>query len=189
MSSSACIGLRSGSPGERHKRPVQRHPHAPGIMLRRRAVSPIEAPSSAIALTTARWPRQAVEMPLHLALRNRSLGRLGRQRLEHLVDRHMTAAAAAAQRVDHLKLRDGAQPGAVPTWMGLWAPKGTSKIVVPKLNAAVTDALANPVVSKRLIDLGHELFPTEQRTPEALADFQKSEAEKWWPIVKAAGVK
>lgn len=74
-------------------------------------------------------------------------------------------------------------------WMGLWAPKGTPRSIVAKLNAAVTDALADPAVSKRLIELGHELFPAEQRSPEALAVFQKSEADKWWPIVKAAGVK
>jgi tripartite-type tricarboxylate transporter receptor subunit TctC len=74
-------------------------------------------------------------------------------------------------------------------WMGLWAPKGTPKPAITKLNAAVTEALANPVVSKRLTDLGHELFPPEQRTPEALAAFQKGEAEKWWPIVKDAGIK
>jgi len=74
-------------------------------------------------------------------------------------------------------------------WMGLWAPKGTPKPAITKLNAAVTEALANPVVSKRLTDLGHELFPPEQRTPEALAAFQKGETEKWWPIVKDAGIK
>jgi len=74
-------------------------------------------------------------------------------------------------------------------WMGLWASKGTPAFAIDKLNAAVMAALANPSVSKRLIDLGYELFPNEQRTPEALAAFQKREAEKWWPIVKDAGIK
>jgi len=75
------------------------------------------------------------------------------------------------------------------SWFALWAPKGTSKTVVGKLNAGVVDALADPAVRKRLGDLGLELFPREQQTPEALAAFHKAEIEKWWPIIKAAGIK
>ncbi len=74
-------------------------------------------------------------------------------------------------------------------WMGIWAPKGTPEAAVTKVNAAITDALANPAVRTRLQDLGHELYPREQQTPRALAELQKSEVEKWWPIVKAAGIK
>jgi tripartite-type tricarboxylate transporter receptor subunit TctC len=76
----------------------------------------------------------------------------------------------------------------VATWSGLWAPKATSKTVVAKLNAAVVDALADPVVGQRLKEIGQEIFPREQQTPEALAAFQKAEIEKWWPIVKAASI-
>jgi tripartite-type tricarboxylate transporter receptor subunit TctC len=74
-------------------------------------------------------------------------------------------------------------------WHGLWASKGTPKDVIAKLNAAVVDALADATVRQRLADLGQELPAREQLTPEALAAYQKAEIEKWWPIVKAAGIK
>jgi tripartite-type tricarboxylate transporter receptor subunit TctC len=75
------------------------------------------------------------------------------------------------------------------SWSGLWSPKGTPKNVIMKLNAAAVDALAAPAVRARLADLGVEIFPREQQTPEALATFHKAEIEKWWPIIKAAGIK
>jgi len=74
-------------------------------------------------------------------------------------------------------------------WYGLWAPKATPKPVIDKLNAAVTDALADPGVQKRLADLGLEIPPHDQQTPEALATLQRAEIEKWWPIIKAANIK
>jgi tripartite-type tricarboxylate transporter receptor subunit TctC len=74
-------------------------------------------------------------------------------------------------------------------WHAIWAPKGTPKDVVTKLNAAVVDALADPAVRARLADLGQEIFPREQQTPEALCAYHKAEIEKWWPIIKAAGIK
>jgi tripartite-type tricarboxylate transporter receptor subunit TctC len=74
-------------------------------------------------------------------------------------------------------------------WHGLWLPKGTPKDIPVKLNTAVMDALANPAVRGRLADIGQEIFPQDQQTPEALRAFQKSEIEKWWPIVKAANIK
>ena len=74
-------------------------------------------------------------------------------------------------------------------WHALWVPKGTPKNIVGKLNAAVVDALADAAVRARLADLGQEIFPREQQTPEALGAFQKAEIEKWWPIIKAANIK
>ena len=73
-------------------------------------------------------------------------------------------------------------------WHGLWAPKGTPKNITTKLNAAVMDALADPKVRARLADLAQEIFPRDRQTPEWLAAFQKAEIEKWWPIMKAAGI-
>jgi tripartite-type tricarboxylate transporter receptor subunit TctC len=74
-------------------------------------------------------------------------------------------------------------------WSGLFAPKGTPKEIIGKLNAAAVEALALPPVQSRLIDLGFEVFPREKQTPEALDALQKAAAEKWWPIIKQSGIK
>jgi len=77
----------------------------------------------------------------------------------------------------------------IAVWHGLWAPKGTPKEIVAKLNAATVDALADPTVRQRLAALGQDIPPRERQTPEALGMYQKAEIEKWWPIVKAANIK
>ncbi len=77
----------------------------------------------------------------------------------------------------------------IPFWHGLWAPKGTPRDIVTKLNAAVVDALADPAVRQRFTDLGHEVVPREQQSPAALGAYHKAEIEKWWPIIKAANIK
>ncbi|MEW6449250.1 MAG: tripartite tricarboxylate transporter substrate-binding protein [Pseudomonadota bacterium] len=74
-------------------------------------------------------------------------------------------------------------------WHGLWAPKGTPKEIIAKLNAAVVEALADPTVKQRMRDIGQEVWPREQQTPQALATYQAKEIEKWWPIIKAANIK
>jgi tripartite-type tricarboxylate transporter receptor subunit TctC len=74
-------------------------------------------------------------------------------------------------------------------WHALWAPKGTPRDVIAKLNAALVAALADPTVRARLTDLGQEIFPRELQTPDALAVHHRAEVEKWWPIIKAAGIK
>jgi len=77
----------------------------------------------------------------------------------------------------------------VSTWHGLWAPKSTPREIVMKLNGAAIAAMADTTVRQRISDLGMEIPPREQQTPEALGVFHKAEIEKWWPIIKAAGIK
>ncbi len=74
-------------------------------------------------------------------------------------------------------------------WHGLWVPKGTPADVIARLNAAVVAALADPMVQQRFRDIGQEIWPREMQTPAALAAYQKAEIERWWPVIKAAGIK
>ena len=74
-------------------------------------------------------------------------------------------------------------------WHGLWAPKGTPKDAVAKINAAVVAAFEDPTVRKRITDLGQTIPPREQLTPAALGAYHKSEIDKWWPLIKGANIK
>ena len=74
-------------------------------------------------------------------------------------------------------------------WSGLWVPKGTPKEIVDKLNASVVDALNDPAVRKQLENLGLQMPPRDQLSPQALGAWQKAEIAKWWPVIKAANVK
>jgi len=75
------------------------------------------------------------------------------------------------------------------SWHGLWVPKDTPKNVTAKIAAAVVSSLDDPAARRRLTDLGQEIFPRSQQTPEALALLQNAEIEKWWPLIKSAGIK
>jgi tripartite-type tricarboxylate transporter receptor subunit TctC len=102
----------------------------------------------------------------------------------------VTAKTRLAAAPDIPTVDEVGMPGFyISVWHGLWVPKGTPKPTIAKLTAAVQAAFADPTVRKRLADLGQEIPPREQQTPEALAAFQKAEIEKWWPIVKAANIK
>jgi len=102
-----------------------------------------------------------------------------------VTDKRRLAAAPTIPTVDEAGL-----PGLyVSIWFALWAPKGTPKDMVAKLNAAVAGALADGTVRQRLADLGQEIAPREQQTPEALGAYHKAEIDRWWPIIKAANIK
>jgi tripartite-type tricarboxylate transporter receptor subunit TctC len=77
----------------------------------------------------------------------------------------------------------------MPGWFGLFAPRGTPRDIVTKLNGAMAQALSDPSVRARFTELGLDIAAPEQQTPEGLASFHKSEIEKWWPIIKAANIK
>jgi len=74
-------------------------------------------------------------------------------------------------------------------WHGLWAPKGVSADIVAKLNAAVKQSLADPTVQQKLAAVGQQIVPPGRQTPQGLAAFQQAEAEKWFPVVKTAGMR
>jgi tripartite-type tricarboxylate transporter receptor subunit TctC len=74
-------------------------------------------------------------------------------------------------------------------WHAMWAPKGTPAPIVAKLNAAIVAALQDAETRQKLLDLAQVIYPREQQTPQALHAFQTAEVEKWWPIIKAAGIK
>jgi tripartite-type tricarboxylate transporter receptor subunit TctC len=74
-------------------------------------------------------------------------------------------------------------------WRGLWAPQGTPGPVIEKLTSAVQDTLADPAVGHRLTEIGEEIPPREQQSPEALGALQRAEIDRWWPIIKALGIK
>lgn len=102
-----------------------------------------------------------------------------------VMSKSRAAAAPDIPTVDEAGL-----PGLyLPVWNGMWVPRGTPKPVIDKLNGAVVESLDDPMVRKRLTDLGLEIYPRDQQTPEALRAYQAAEIEKWWPIVKAAGIK
>ena len=77
----------------------------------------------------------------------------------------------------------------VSFWQAMWAPKGTPKDVIMALNAAVVAALADPAVRTKFAELGQVIPPRAEQTPEALGALRKAEADRWWPIIKAAGIK
>ena len=77
----------------------------------------------------------------------------------------------------------------VAIWHALWVPKDTPKPVIDRLQAAVKASLADETTRARLADLGQDIPTLEQQSPAGLAAYQKAEIAKWWPIIKAAGVK
>jgi len=102
-----------------------------------------------------------------------------------VTDKTRLAAAPDIPTVD-----EAGMPGLhISIWHALWMPKGTSKDIIAKLNSAVVDALADDRVRQRLADLGQEIPPREQQNPQTLAAYHKAEIEKWWPILKKAGIK
>lgn len=77
----------------------------------------------------------------------------------------------------------------VSVWHGLWAPKSTPAFIIDKLDESIWRALADNAVRKRFTEIGQEIPPLEQQTPDGLHALQKAEADKWWPIIKAAGIR
>jgi tripartite-type tricarboxylate transporter receptor subunit TctC len=114
----------------------------------------------------------------------RSLLRTGAVKPYAITNKSRLASAPEIPTVDEAGL-----PGFhVSLWYGLWAPKGTAQDIIAKLNASLVATLADPVVQKRFDELGVQITARDQQTPDALRSFQKAEAERWWPIIKAANI-
>ena len=94
------------------------------------------------------------------------------------------AAASDIPRVDEV----GLPTFHTSVWDAIWAPKGTPAPIIAKLNAAIVQTLSDAALRQRLEQLGHDVVPREQQSPEALATLQKAEIEKWWPIIQATGI-
>jgi tripartite-type tricarboxylate transporter receptor subunit TctC len=102
----------------------------------------------------------------------------------------VTAKTRVAAAPDIPTVDEAGLPGLyMAVWHGIWASKATPKNLVGRLNSAVIEALADPAVRKRLGDLGQDIPPREQQSPEALGAYQRAEIDKWWPLIKAAGIK
>ena len=102
----------------------------------------------------------------------------------------VTARTRLASFPDIPTVDEAGVPGLyINVWHGLWAPKGTPPDIIAKLSRAVQDALADPEARQRFAALGLDVPARDQQTPEALGKLQRAEIAKWWPIIKAAGIK
>ncbi len=102
----------------------------------------------------------------------------------------VTAKTRVAAAPDIPTVDEAGLPGLyMAVWHGIWAPRATPKNIVGRLNSAVIEALADPAVRKRLGDLGQDIPPREHQSPEGLGAYQRAEVDKWWPLIKAAGIK
>ena len=109
----------------------------------------------------------------------------GRIKVFAVMAKSRTATAPDIPTVD-----EAGAPGLyISPWQAVWAPKGTPKDVIAKLNVAVVHALNDPDIRKKLAEQGYEIGPRDEQTPEYLGAFHKAEIERWWPIIKAAGIK
>jgi tripartite-type tricarboxylate transporter receptor subunit TctC len=110
---------------------------------------------------------------------------IGRIKAYAVTSKTRLASAPGIPTVDEAGL-----PGFyVSVWTGLWAPKGTPKNIIAKLDDAVVRTLSDPKVQQRFAELGLEMPARTLQTPDGFGAFQKAEVDKWWPIIKAAHIK
>ena len=126
-----------------------------------------------------------IDMMIDLAASSTPQVRAGNVKAYAVTFKTRLAAAPDIPTVDEAGL-----PGFhVSSWHAIWAPKATPKTVIAKLNARRGGRVGRSDGAQRLADLGQDIYPREQQTPEALSAYHKAEIEKWWPMVKAANIK
>ncbi len=76
----------------------------------------------------------------------------------------------------------------VKVWHGMYAPKGTPKPILDKLNAALKKALNTPDVKKRLADANIDIVAVGKINDKGLKDHLDAEINKWGPIIRKANI-
>ena len=126
-----------------------------------------------------------VDLSFDQAATGLAYARSGKVRAYAITAKNRLASASDIPTVDEA----GLSGFYMSIWHGIWAPRGTAPSVIAKIDEAVREALADPLVRKRLLDLGQDIPPPDQQTPEALRALQRAEVEKWHPLIKAANIK
>ena len=94
------------------------------------------------------------------------------------------AALPDAPTLDEQGLKDFE----VIVWHGVYAPKGTPREALDRLNAALRTSLKDPDVASKFAELGAQVVPESKQSPAGLRDWLRSEIDKWQPVIRKAGV-
>jgi tripartite-type tricarboxylate transporter receptor subunit TctC len=160
--------------------------HVSGILFQKAINSPIQmVPYRGAGESTQAIVSGQIDVLLNTPAVSMAQLKAGQAKVFAVTDKRRLTTAPDVPTTDEAGL-----PGFYFTfWHALWVPKGTPKEIVAKLNAALRATLSDPDTRKKLDGLAQDVFPAEEQTPEALAKFQREEIEKWWPIIKEAGIK
>ncbi len=160
--------------------------HVSGILFQKAINSPIQMiPYRGAGESTQAIVSGQIDVLLNTPAVSLAQMKAGQVKVFAVADNHRVTLAPDVPTTDEAGL-----PGFYFTfWHALWVPKGTPKDIIAKLNGALRTALADPDIRQKMVALSQDIYPLEQQTPEALAKLQQQEADKWWPIIKAAGIK
>ena len=160
--------------------------HVSGILFQKAINSPIQMiPYRGAGDSTQAIVSGQIDVLLNTPAVSMAQLKAGQVKVFAVTDKRRLATAPDIPTTDEAGL-----PGFYFTfWHAFWVPKGTPKDIVAKLNGALRATLADPEIRKKLTALSQDIFPPDEQTPEALAKFQRAEIDKWWPIIKAAGIK
>ncbi len=160
--------------------------HVSGILFQKAINSPIQMiPYRGAGDSTQAIVSGQIDVLLNTPAVSMAQLKAGKVKVFAVTDKRRLATAPDIPTTDEAGL-----PGFYFTfWHAFWVPKGTPKDVIAKLNGALRTTLADPEIRNKLTALSQDIFPPDEQSPEALAKFQRAEIDKWWPIIKAAGIK